>query len=203
MFKEIYTNVRLCVRRIKFFVHFFLSKKCIDSRLQFFCIFVVQKRINKMNKTVEEIQMRMVAACKTLATAESCTSGGIAREITKVAGSSDYFQGGLVAYQDRLKEQFLGVSAKDIAQYDVVSEPVARQMVRGACQLFKSDYAIASTGYAGEGCNGIPAGTIWIAWGTPENIQTKCMTKNIDRETNTNNAIKVALDGLLKSLRSS
>ena len=153
-----------------------------------------------MNKTVEAIQMRMVAAGKTLATAESCTSGGIAAEITKVAGSSDYFQGGLVAYQDRLKIQFLGVSAEDIAQYDVVSEPVVRQMVRGACKMFGTDYAIASTGYAGEGCNGIPSGTIWIAWGTPNKIHTRCLTQNIDRETNTHNAIQQALTGFLQSL---
>ena len=154
-----------------------------------------------MNKTVYEIQKRMVERRLTLATAESCTSGGIAREITKVAGSSDYFQGGLVAYQDRLKEEFLGVKAEDIAQYDVVSEPVVSQMVRGACKMFGTDYAIASTGYAGEGCNGIPSGTIWIAWGTPDNIQTECLTRNIDRETNTDNAIKKALEGLLKLLK--
>ena len=153
-----------------------------------------------MNKTVWEIQKRMVERGLTLATAESCTSGGIAAEITKVAGSSDYFQGGLVAYQDRLKIQYLGVSAADIEKYDVVSEPVVRQMVRGACQMFKSDYAIASTGYAGEGCNGIPSGTIWIAWGTPDNIHTQCLTQNIDRETNTQNAIMQALQGLLSSL---
>ena len=153
-----------------------------------------------MNKTVWEIQKRMVERGLTLATAESCTSGGIAAEITKVAGSSDYFQGGLVAYQDRLKIQYLGVSAADIEKYDVVSEPVVRQMVRGACQMFKSDYAIASTGYAGEGCNGIPSGTIWIAWGTPDSIHTQCLTQNIDHETNTQNAIMQALQGLLSSL---
>ena len=136
----------------------------------------------------------MVERGLTLATAESCTSGGIAREITKVSGSSDYFQGGLVAYQDRLKIQYLGVSAEDIAKYDVVSEPVVRQM-------FQTDYAIASTGYAGDGCNGIPSGTIWIAWGTPDNICTKCLTQNINRETNTDNAIKEALKGLLRELR--
>ena len=143
----------------------------------------------------------MIRAGKTLATAESCTSGGIAREITKVAGSSEYFQGGLIAYQDRLKEQFLGVAAEDIAKYDVVSEPVVRQMVKGACQLLHSDYAIASTGYAGEGCNGIPSGTIWIAWGTTENIKTKYLTLNFDRETNTQIAIEDALTGLLTCLR--
>ena len=154
-----------------------------------------------MNKTVLEIQHWMVERGLTLSTAESCTSGGIAAEITKVAVSSDYFQGGLVAYQDRLKEQFLGVSAEDIAQYDVVSEPVVRQMVRGACGMFGTDYAIASTGYAGEGCNGIPSGTIWIAWGTPDNIHTKCLTENIDRETNTKKAIQQALRGLLDEIK--
>ena len=155
-----------------------------------------------MNKTVSEIQKRMVERGLTLSTAESCTSGGIAAEITKVPGSSDYFQGGLIAYQDRLKIQYLGVSAEDITKYDVVSEPVVRQMLRGACKMFGTDYAIASTGYAGEGCNGIPSGTIWIAWGTSDNIHTKCLTQNIDRETNTQNAINEALTGFWQSLLS-
>jgi len=153
-----------------------------------------------MNNVVEEIQRRMIAAGKTLSTAESCTSGGIAAEITKVSGSSEYFQGGLVAYQDRLKVQLLCVKKEDIEKYDVVSEQVVRQMVRGACNLFDTDYAIASTGYAGDGCNGIPSGTIWIAWGTVDNIQTKCLTQNIDRLTNTQHAIKEALKGFLSSL---
>lgn len=143
----------------------------------------------------------MVSAGKTLSIAESCTSGGIAREITKVAGSSEYFQGGIVAYQDHMKIQYLGVNAEDIAQYDVVSEPVVKQMVRGACKLFQSDYAIASTGYAGAGRNGIPSGTIWIAWGTPEVIHTKCLMLTYDRETNTQQAIIEALEGLKDTIR--
>ena len=106
-----------------------------------------------MDKTVLEIQRRMVAAGLTLATAESCTGGGIAKEITRVSGSSNYYQGGLVAYQNYIKEEFLGVSAEDISRYDVVSEPVVRQMVRGACKMFGTDYAIASTGYADKGSN--------------------------------------------------
>ena len=155
-----------------------------------------------MYKTVLEIQRRMVAAGLTLATAESCTGGGIAKEITKVSGSSEYFQGGIVAYQNQIKVEFLGVNTIDISKYDVVSEPVVRQMVRGACKMFGTDYAIASTGYADKGSNGIPSGTIWIAWGTKERISTKCLTQNIDRETNTQHAIDEALKGLLKSLQS-
>lgn len=155
-----------------------------------------------MYKSVLEIQRRMVAAGLTLATAESCTGGGIAKEITRVSGSSNYYQGGLVAYQNHIKEEFLGVNAEDISRYDVVSEPVVRQMVRGACKMFGTDYAIGSTGYADKGSNGIPSGTIWIAWGTQEKICTKCLTLNLDRETNTQDAIKEALNGLLKSLQS-
>ena len=155
-----------------------------------------------MYETVLEIQRRMVAAGLTLATAESCTGGGIAKEITKVSGSSEYFQGGIVAYQNQIKVEFLGVNTIDISKYDVVSEPVVRQMVRGACKMFGTDYAIASTGYADKGSNGIPSGTIWIAWGTKERIITKCLTQNIDRETNTQHAIDEALKGLLKSLQS-
>ena len=155
-----------------------------------------------MYKTVLEIQRRMVAAGLTLATAESCTGGGIAKEITKVSGSSEYFQGGIVAYQNQIKVEFLGVNTIDISKYDVVSEPVVKQMVRGACKMFGTDYAIASTGYADKGSNGIPSGTIWIAWGTKERINTKCLTQNIDRETNTQHAIDEALKGLLKSLQS-
>jgi nicotinamide-nucleotide amidase len=68
--------------------------------------------------------------------------------------------------------------------------------------MFGTDYAIASTGYADKGSNGIPSGTIWIAWGTKEQINTKCLTQNIDRETNTQHAIDEALKGLLKSLQS-
>lgn len=160
-----------------------------------------EEQIKMANMIVNEIQRLMMKGGWTLSTAESCTSGGIAREVTRVAGASAYFQGGLVAYQDRLKQQFLGVKAEDIAQYDVVSEPVVRQMVRGACKMFGTDYAIASTGYAGEGCNGIPSGTIWIAWGTPDEIHAKCLTRNIDRETNTRNAIEEALTGLLEEIR--
>ena len=97
----------------------------------------------------QAIQERMLSRGLTLSTAESCTGGGMAAALTSVDGSSGYFQGGLVAYQNELKERFLGVSEADILRYDVVSRPVAEQMVRGACALFHTHCAIASTGYPG------------------------------------------------------
>lgn len=140
-----------------------------------------------------DILRTMVDRGLTLSTAESCTSGRIAASLTQISGASDYFQGGLVAYQDRLKIQYLGVSASDIQQYDVVSRQVVEQMVRGACAMFGTDCAIASTGYAGTGCNGIPDGTIWIGWGRADNVHSLMLTGDNGREANTANAAAQAL----------
>lgn len=152
--------------------------------------------------STKQIQEILIRHGKTLATAESCTSGRIAAEITKVSGSSGYFQGGLVAYQDRLKEEFLGVKAEDIEQHDVVSQPVVEQMVRGACSMFGTDFAIASTGYAGEGNERIPSGTIWIGWGSPTDVHSKCLTLNNDRDANTQKAVEEALSSFLSYITS-
>ena len=137
----------------------------------------------------------LITQGKTLSTAESCTSGRIAAEITSVSGSSAYFQGGLIAYQNEVKIKMLGVKAEIIETYDVVSEEVAREMVRGACRLFGTDYAIASTGYAGPsgGTESIPVGTIWIACGSVDNMKTKCLTGDLGRVQNVERATEEAL----------
>ncbi len=66
-------------------------------------------------------------------------------------------------------------------------------MVTGACSLFKTDFAIASTGYADTGNGTIPAGTIWIAWGSAGDVRTYCLTEDNGREANTRNAAEIAL----------
>lgn len=101
----------------------------------------------------------------TLSTAESCTGGNIAHEITSIAGSSDYFKGAVVSYANEVKIRLLGVSEQDIIDHGVVSEPVVRQMVEGACRAIGTDCAIATSGVAGPG-GGTPAkpvGTVWMA----------------------------------------
>ena len=137
----------------------------------------------------------LIARGKTLSTAESCTSGRIAAEITSVSGSSAYFQGGLIAYQNEVKIRMLGVRAKTIDTCDVVSEEVVREMVRGACRLFGTDYAIATTGYAGPtgGTEHIAVGTIWIACGSVDCMKTKCLTGDLGRIQNVEHATKEAL----------
>lgn len=101
----------------------------------------------------------------TLSTAESCTGGNIAHEITSIAGSSDYFKGAVVSYANEVKTSILGVNEQDIIDHGVVSEPVVRQMVEGACRVIGTDCAIATSGIAGPG-GGTPAkpvGTVWMA----------------------------------------
>ena len=132
----------------------------------------------------------------TVSTAESCTSGRIAASLTQISGASDYFQGGIVCYQDELKVRFLGVNPDDIRQFDVVSQPVVEQMVRGACQLFHTDFAMASTGYAGGGMNGIPDGTIWVGWGSADDVHSLVICKDNGREINTENAVETVLSSM-------
>jgi nicotinamide-nucleotide amidase len=108
---------------------------------------------------------RLRARGLTMATAESCTGGTIAQMITAIAGSSDYFKGGVVSYANEVKRDVLGVSEADLATYGAVSEPVVRQMVEGATRVCGADCAVATSGIAGPGGGtpDKPVGTIWIA----------------------------------------
>lgn len=112
----------------------------------------------------------------TLSTAESCTGGNIAHEITAIAGSSDYFVGGVVSYHRDVKQNQLGVSSSDINQYGVVSQTVAEQMVTGVCRLLGTDCAVATTGVAGPGGGTLdtPVGTVWIAAKCGDKVVSQC-----------------------------
>ena len=100
-----------------------------------------------------------------LATAESCTGGLIAAACTSVAGSSDWFDCGVVSYSNEAKTELLGVSAVLIAQQGAVSEAVAKAMAVGALQRSRAQRAVAVTGIAGPGgaTPGKPVGTVWLA----------------------------------------
>ncbi len=101
----------------------------------------------------------------TIATAESCTGGNIARLITSVAGSSEYFKGSVVAYSNEVKNKLLGVSADDLNTFGTVSQPIAEQMAKSAMQNLNTDIAVATSGIAGPagGSPEKPVGTVWIA----------------------------------------
>lgn len=102
-----------------------------------------------------------------IATAESCTGGLIAKCLTDIAGSSDYFERGWVTYSNAAKRAELGVSEALIARHGAVSEAVALGMARGALRRSSARVSIAVTGIAGPagGTPDKPVGTVWIAWG--------------------------------------
>nr|WP_319398392.1 competence/damage-inducible protein A [uncultured Carboxylicivirga sp.] len=102
---------------------------------------------------------------KTVSTAESCTGGYIGHLLTSIPGSSAYFRGGIIAYENDVKARLLGVSSDDLNQYGAVSQPVVEQMALGAKTALGTDYAIATSGIAGPdgGTEDKPVGTVWIA----------------------------------------
>lgn len=141
---------------------------------------------------------RLVKNGWSVSTAESCTSGRIAALLTSVSGSSHFFQGGIVAYQNQVKIDELGVSAENIARYDVVSEPVVIEMVKGACRKFGTTFALASTGYA-EAWDGHEV-EIWIGWGTTESVHTLRLTEDHGRIPNVERAAKTAVEQFMGML---
>ena len=139
---------------------------------------------------------------KTVGTAESCTGGRIAEAIIAVPGASKYFKGGIISYVDEIKESMLGVDSQVIAEQTAVCEEVAKQMVVGACKALNTDFALASTGYAGPtgGPKEIPIGTIWLACGNMEKQVTMMIQEDHGRDINlaiaTNHAIQLFRDYL-------
>jgi len=109
---------------------------------------------------------RLLARAGTLVTAESCTGGWIAKACTDVAGSSRWFQGGVVAYSNALKAALLGVPEGLLAQHGAVSEPVVRAMAAEVLARTDGTVAVAVSGVAGPdgGTADKPVGTVWLAW---------------------------------------
>lgn len=121
---------------------------------------------------------------ETLATAESCTGGNIAHEITRIAGSSVYFKGSVVAYSNEVKARVLNVSSETLSGFGAVSRETVLQMVSGVQRLLSSDCAIATSGIAGPGGGSVekPVGTVWIAVRYGERSEAECFCFEGDRE---------------------
>lgn len=138
----------------------------------------------------------------TIATAESCTGGEIARLLTSVPGSSDYFKGAVVAYANEVKVNVLGVNAADLERDGAVSESVVMQMAEGVKRLMKTDYAVAVSGIAGPGggTEEKPVGTVWIGVAAPERTFAGKYVFSFTRERNMAKAAVKALELVMQEM---
>ena len=153
--------------------------------------------------TLEETVGRLLKhAGKTLSTAESCTGGEISHLITSVAGSSAYYLGSVISYAVSVKQSVLGVPARIIEQFGVVSSEVAAAMAEGVRQLTGSDYAVATTGLAGPAGDDAsnPVGTVWIVVTGPLGTRTVKRLFRNDRKRNIERFSAASLDFLRKYL---
>ena len=132
----------------------------------------------------------------TVATAESCTGGNIARRFTALPGASDYFRGGVVAYSNDVKRSLLGVDGGDLERFGAVSRPVAEQMAEGVRRATGAVYGIATTGVAGPsgGTPDKPVGTVWMAVSGPEGTFSLRMTFGSLRSQNIERASSHAIN---------
>ncbi|WP_179338194.1 competence/damage-inducible protein A [Winogradskyella ludwigii] len=130
------------------------------------------------------IGKQLTAKGKTLAVAESCTGGRIAKSFTENAGASAYFKGSVVTYATESKVKILNVSEKDIKDHSVVSKEVAETMAKNVRTLFNSDYGISTTGNAGpdKGDSDAEVGTVWIAIATKDNVYSEVFNFGTPRE---------------------
>lgn len=154
-------------------------------------------------KAEEELGNLLKSKKLSLSTAESCTGGGVAAAITSVAGSSEYFMGGIVAYSNDVKVSLLHVSSETLEKYGAVSREMVMEMAAGAMNTLKTDCAIATSGIAGPGGGSLekPVGTIWIAVAYKNEIVTVMQTGDNGRAKNVQNAIQNAMDLLIEILK--
>jgi nicotinamide-nucleotide amidase len=143
-----------------------------------------------------------------LATAESCTAGGVGFAVTQVPGASDWYDRGFIVYSNEAKQQVLGVSSVYLRDFGAVSEPVARAMAFGALTHSHAQIAVAVTGIAGPGGGTLdkPVGTVCFAWAIKRDaaaapwVKTATRRFDGDRASVRTQAIVAALEGLISLL---
>ncbi len=145
------------------------------------------------------------AAGLSMATAESCTGGGIAQAITAIAGSSAWFDRGFVTYSNAAKIEMLQVPSRLIDHHGAVSEAVVKAMTAGALAMSSADWVVAVSGIAGPGGGSIekPVGTVWLAWQQRGcDAIAECVVFEGDRQSVRDQTVMLALDVLAGELAS-
>jgi nicotinamide-nucleotide amidase len=156
----------------------------------------------------ETLGSLLTARSETVACAESCTGGLLAGALTAVAGSSAWFHGGLVTYDNRIKTRALDVRETTLRQHGAVSEAVAREMAQGALHAMSADWALSTTGIAGPGgaVHGKPVGTVCFGMArqlAPDVVRTIAVTRHFDGDRSAVRlaSVRFALEWLLDQAR--
>ena len=139
----------------------------------------------------------------TISTAESCTGGKLASLLSKHPGSSAFYYGSVISYDNSVKEHLLGVPEDLIKTHGVVSEEVVRVMAESVRKRLNTDFSIATSGIAGPsgGSKEKPVGTVWMAWATPQGTTAECFHLGKLREQITDRACTKALVGMIERIR--
>ena len=179
------------------------SESEIEAQIQKLLPLIKEYLLAVEDISLEALAGRLLAQHHaTIATAESCTGGRLAAALNARSGSSAYYMGSVVAYDNTIKEQVLGVQIDTLMQYGAVSEQTVREMADNIRVLMRTDYAIATSGIAGPtgGTPDKPVGTVWIAWATPTGTKAQCFYFGATREREqiTQRAVTEALVGLIK-----
>ena len=148
----------------------------------------------------KELGRRLLARGLKLVTAESCTGGWIAKCVTDIAGSSEWFERGFVTYSNEAKRGDLGVGAETLSIHGAVSEQTVREMALGAARHGQAPLAVAVSGIAGPDGGSVdkPVGTVWIAWRWPDrHVTAQQFQFDGDRQAVRRQSVAAALQGLL------
>lgn len=137
---------------------------------------------------------------KTLAVAESCTGGLLSSRFTDIAGASKVFKGGVICYNNDIKESILGVPGCILEQHGAVSAECVVAMATAAAELMEADYALAITGYAGPEGGAEPAGTVYLGYHSPVGVWSRRVVLHGNRMAVKERAVMAALDFLRRKL---
>ena len=156
--------------------------------------------MKEITQLAAELGRRLQVLNAHVTTAESCTGGGIAEAITRIPGSSAWFEAGYVTYSNRQKTEQLNVRGELFSTVGAVSREVVEAMVRGAQEKSRATFAVAVSGVAGPdgGSPDKPVGTVWLAFGVGEDVTAELEHFTGNRDEVRRQTVKAALEGLLR-----
>ncbi|PHS70185.1 MAG: damage-inducible protein CinA [Cycloclasticus sp.] len=140
---------------------------------------------------------------RTVSVAESCTGGWLAKELTDLSGSSEWFVGGVISYSNEAKQNVLNVDAELLDGFGAVSQPVAEAMAENVQRIFTSSIAVSITGIAGPsgGTTAKPVGLVWFGLKTEaKGVESSCMTFQGNRNNVRFQAVNFALGLMIQAL---